>query len=395
MDKIWVTLVTGFLGSGKTTLLNTLLHHPAMSKAAVIVNEFGEIGLDYDLIERADDSVVQLANGCLCCSVKSDLIDTFRDLYVQRNAGTIPYFDRVVIETTGIADPMPILQIVFTNPMVVNHYSLDGVVTTVDSVNGLSSIGRFTECVKQAAVADRIIVTKVDLVTGTDGREKVDELTDKLRSLNPAAPIVKTATEEIDPSDLFGSGMFDPESKQIDLASWIDPDLYEGTEALMIAEPSEDEMDEETLAYYREHGHTPEEHHHHDHHHKHYNHDSSINSFCLTRDEPMSLDMLRNFLEGLANEAGPDLLRVKGIVNVDEKPDQPAVIQGAQQIFHSLDWLPEWPSDDRRTRIVFITRDIDKAYIEDTLGLIERVAARTAAAGQAAGHPGMPPGLIN
>lgn len=158
----------------------------------------------------------------------------------------------------------------------------------------------------------------------------------------------------------------------------------------MIAEPSEDEMDEETLAYYREHGHTPEEHHH-----RHHNHDSSINTFCLTRDEPMSLDMLRNFLEGLANEAGPDLLRVKGIVSVDEKPDQPAVIQGAQQIFHSLDWLPQWPSDDRRTRIVFITRDIDKAYIEDSLGLIERVAARTTAAGQAAGHPGMPPGLIN
>lgn len=389
-SKIWVTLITGFLGSGKTTLLNTLLNHPAMSQAAVIVNEFGEIGLDYDLVERSDESVVQLANGCLCCSVKGDLIDTFRDLHIQRNAGTIPHFDRVVIETTGIADPMPILQIVFTNPMVMNHYALDGVVTTVDAVNGPSSIDRFTECVKQAAIADRIIVTKVDLVTDTEGREKVDELTGKLRSLNPAAPIVKTATEEIDPSDLFGSGMFDPETKKIDLATWIDPELYEETEALMIAEPSEDGMDEETLAYYREHGHTPEERHH-----RHHNHDSSINTFCLTRDEPMSLDMLRNFLEGLANEAGPDLLRVKGIVNVDEKPGQPAVIQGAQQIFHSLDWLPEWPSDDRRTRIVFITRDIDKAYIEDTLGLIERVAARTTAAGRAAGHPGMPPGLIN
>lgn len=381
MNKIWVTLITGFLGSGKTTLLNTLLNHPAMSKAAVIVNEFGEIGLDYDLVERSDESVVQLANGCLCCSVKSDLIDTFRDLYIQRNAGTIPHFDRVVIETTGIADPMPILQLIFTNPMIMNHYALDGVVTTVDAVNGLNSLERFPECVKQAAIADRIIVTKVDLVKDTDGEEKVKALTERLRSLNPAAPIVETATEEIDPSDLFGTGLFDAATKQLDLQSWIDPDLYQETEnGASTDAPSETEMDEATLAYYREHGHTPEEHHH--------AHDPNIKSFCLVRDDPIPLDMLRMFLEGLTNEAGPDLLRVKGIVNVEEKPDQPAVIQGAQQIFHSLDWLPKWPSDDKRTRIVFITRNIDKEYIEDTLELIERVARRTAAAAAAALPPG-------
>ncbi|MEE2745598.1 MAG: GTP-binding protein, partial [Pseudomonadota bacterium] len=141
-NSIWVTLITGFLGSGKTTLLNTLLKHPEMSQAAVIVNEFGEIGLDYDLVERSDENVIQLANGCLCCSVKGDLIDTFRDLFIQRNAGTIPFFDRVVIETTGIADPGPVLQIIFTNPMVTNHYSLDGVVTTVDTINGLDSLNQ-------------------------------------------------------------------------------------------------------------------------------------------------------------------------------------------------------------------------------------------------------------
>ncbi|NQV54638.1 MAG: GTP-binding protein, partial [Rhodospirillales bacterium] len=351
--------------------LNTLLNHPAMSQAAVIVNEFGEIGIDYDLVEQSNETVVQLANGCLCCSVKGDLIDTFRDLYVQRNAGTIPYFDRVVIETTGIADPMPILQLVFTNPMIMNHYTLDGVVTTVDAVNGLSSLERFPECVKQVAIADRLIVTKVDLVKDTGGEDAVTRLTDRLRSLNPAAPILETATEEIDPTDLFGTGMFDAATKQIDLSSWIDPALYEETQSAEIA--GGDDMDDETRSYYLEHGHTPGEGH---------NHGGAINTFCITRDEPMSLDMVRMFLEGLTNEAGPDLLRVKGIINIAEEPDRPAVIQGAQMIFHSLDWLPAWPSEDRRTRIVFITHNLDKSYVEDTLELIERVAQRTVKAGQ-------------
>ena len=226
MNKIWITVITGFLGSGKTTLLNTLLKHPEMSQAAVIVNEFGEIGIDYDLVERSDENIVQLANGCLCCSVKGDLIDTFRDLYIQRNAGTIPYFDRVVIETTGIADPAPVLQIIFTNPMVMNHYSLDGVVTTVDVINGVSSLGRFPECVKQAAIADRLIVTKSDLVEAAEHGEKVKDLSDRLRALNPAAPIVVRNTGDVDPGDLFGTGMFNAETKSIDFNSWLNPEKY-------------------------------------------------------------------------------------------------------------------------------------------------------------------------
>ena len=218
MDKIWVTLITGFLGSGKTTLLNTLLEHPDMSQAAVIVNEFGEIGLDYDLVERSDENVIQLANGCLCCSVKGDLIDTFRDLYIQRNAGTVPFFDRVIIETTGIADPAPVLQIILTNPMVFNHFALDGVVTTVDTVNGVSSLDRFPECVKQAAIADRLIITKVDLA---ENDQQIKTLEDRLRILNPAAPIIATTTEDADPSDLFGTGLFDPTSKKVDFENWL------------------------------------------------------------------------------------------------------------------------------------------------------------------------------
>ena len=375
MNKIWITVITGFLGSGKTTLLNTLLKHPEMNQAAVIVNEFGEIGIDYDLVERSDENIVQLANGCLCCSVKGDLIDTFRDLYIQRNAGTIPYFDRVVIETTGIADPAPVLQIIFTNPMVMNHYSLDGVVTTVDAINGVSSLGRFPECVKQAAIADRLIVTKSDLVEVADHGEKVKDLSDRLRALNPAAPIVVRNTGDVDPGDLFGTGMFNPETKKIDFNSWLNPEQYlsETTENPFNANEADIEA---TISYYKDRGHTPEHRRGNDKHH----HNPLIKTFCIVREEPMSLEMLRMFLEGLSNEAGPDLLRVKGIVNIENEPERPAIIQGAQQIFHSLEFMDRWPSEDHRTRIVFITHNIDKKYIEDTMSLIERVAERTVAA---------------
>ena len=375
MNKIWITVITGFLGSGKTTLLNTLLKHPEMNQAAVIVNEFGEIGIDYDLVERSDENIVQLANGCLCCSVKGDLIDTFRDLYIQRNAGTIPYFDRVVIETTGIADPAPVLQIIFTNPMIMNHYSLDGVVTTVDAINGVSSLERFPECVKQAAIADRLILTKSDLVEVSDHGEKVKDLSDRLRALNPAAPIVVRNTGDVDPGDLFGTGMFNPETKKIDFNSWLNPEQYlsETTENPFNANEADSEA---TISYYKDRGHTPEHRRGNDNHH----HNPLIKTFCIVREEPMSLEMLRMFLEGLANEAGPDLLRVKGIVNIENEPKRPAIIQGAQLIFHSLEFMDRWPSEDHRTRIVFITHDIDKKYIEDTMSLIERVAERTVAA---------------
>ncbi|MCC6472237.1 MAG: GTP-binding protein [Burkholderiales bacterium] len=415
-NRIWVTLITGFLGSGKTTLLNRILAHPRMSQAAVIVNEFGEIGIDYDLVSRSDESVVQLANGCLCCTMRGDLIDTFRDLFIQRNAGKLPCFDRVVIETTGIADPAPVLQVILTHPMVVNHYALDGVVTTVDAINALSSLERFAECVKQAAIADRMVLTKADLVEGPDRERRLAAVRARLRALNPAAPIIESAAAQRDPSALFGSGLFDPATKAVDLSAWLRAEAYEDHPqpapgaAQQAALPAPDGA---ARAYYRAHGHVPQDgspvapqadettrapqadettrapqahgtqapdadreqavlaaH----------AHDPGIRSFCLVRERPMSLAALRMFLEGLGREAGPDLLRVKGIVHVAERPDRPAVIQGAQQVFHSLDWLAQWPSEDRRTRIVFITRGIAREQVEETFDLIERVAERTARA---------------
>jgi len=366
MSRIQVTVVTGFLGSGKTTLLNALLKHPRMAQAAVIVNEFGEIGLDYDLIERSDETVIQLENGCLCCTVKSDLIDTLRDLYLQRKGGLLPAFERVVIETTGIADPGPVLQIVLTDPLVSAVYELDGVVTTLDAINGDATLQAHAESVKQVAIADRLVLTKTDLVDDSPRRRALAGLRARLQALNPGAPVIEAVSGRFDPEVLFGDGLAAVRDRRAELEQWLGAAAVEGEERAGFAMPEGHHHDLDSP--YR----APS------------NHDPAIRSFCVVREPPLPIDTLRLFLEAIGREAGPDLLRVKGIIHVAEKPDTPAVIQGAQHIFHSLEWLERWPSDDRRSRIVFITRGIDRAHIEDSLALIERVARRTA---QAASRP--------
>jgi G3E family GTPase len=204
--------------------------------------------------------------------------------------------------------------------------------------------------------------------------KQIKILEKRLRVLNPAAPIIATTTQDANPSDLFGTGIFDPTTKALDFENWLQADAYENQEVSEPAGTVLAEPDKEALAYYEKYGHSPAEVDHH--------HDPSINSFVMVKENPISLNTLSMFLEGLTKEAGPDLLRVKGIIHVHERPDQPAVIQGAQQIFHSIDWMDKWPSDDKRTRIVFITRNIDQEYIEETYNLIERIAERTVAAAE-------------
>jgi G3E family GTPase len=336
-----VSLLTGFLGSGKTTVLNHVLKQPGMAATAVIVNEFGEIGLDHLLVERSSEDVVLLNSGCLCCTVRGDIVETLTNLFVDRVKGKIPFFTRVTIETTGLADPAPILHTLMTDPIVAARYMLDGVVATVDAVNGAGTLDRQPEAVKQAAVADRLLLTKTDLAEPA-ARRKLEE---RLKALNPSAPIVPVAQGAIDPATLFNIGFYDPVTKSADVQRWLRDEAFETGHA-------------------------------HDHEHPDVNrHDDRIRAFCVTRERPISWAALSAWLDALATMRGDDLLRLKGIVALSDRPDQPVVLHGVQHLFHPPVLLPQWPSEDRRTRIVFITRDLPREAIETTLTAFEDAVA--------------------
>ena len=336
-----VTLLTGFLGSGKTTVLNHVLKQPGMAATAVIVNEFGEIGLDHLLVERSSEDVVLLNSGCLCCTVRGDIVDTLTNLFVDRVKGKVPFFTRVAIETTGLADPAPILHTLMTDPIVAARYVLDGVVTTVDAVNGAGSLDRQPEAVKQAAVADRLLLTKTDIAE-PGARQAIEA---RLKELNPSAAIVSVAQGAIDSALLFNIGFYDPTTKSLDVRRWLRDESFEGDHGQDVG---------------------------HGHEHPDVNrHDDRIRAFCITREQPISWAALSTWLDGLAAMRGDDLLRLKAIVALSDRPDQPVVLHGVQHLFHPPVLLPEWPSEDRRTRMVFITRDLPRETIEATLAAFE------------------------
>jgi len=336
-----VTLLTGFLGSGKTTVLNHVLKQPGMAATAVIVNEFGEIGLDHLLVERSSEDVVLLNSGCLCCTVRGDIVDTLTNLFVDRVKGKVPFFTRVAIETTGLADPAPILHTLMTDPIVAARYVLDGVVTTVDAVNGAGSLDRQPEAVKQAAVADRLLLTKTDIAE-PGARQAIEA---RLKELNPSAAIVSVAQGAIDSALLFNIGFYDPTTKSLDVRRWLRDESFEGDHGQDVG---------------------------HGHEHPDVNrHDDRIRAFCITREQPISWAALSTWLDGLAAMRGDDLLRLKAIIALSDRPDQPVVLHGVQHLFHPPVLLPEWPSEDRRTRMVFITRDLPRETIETTLAAFE------------------------
>ena len=333
-----VSVITGFLGSGKTTLLNRLLQHPGMANTAVVINEFGEIGIDHALVESADDDVVIMGSGCLCCTIRGDLVNTLRDLYLRRVKNEIPEFERLVVETTGLADPAPILHTLMMDPALSAHYRLDGVITTVDAFNGDATLDKQFESVKQAAVADRIVLTKTDVAE----QAVTDTITARLKGLNPAAPVFAASHGEIDPEVLFNVGLYDDESKTMDVRRWLQEEAYADA------------------AHAGEHDH---DHHHHDDANR---HDDHIAAFCVYIEEPLPWQQVATWLELLTTYRGDDLLRIKGLLNVEES-ETPIAVHGVQHMFHPPVQLEAWPDEDRRSRIVFITRDMTRDVVESML----------------------------
>jgi G3E family GTPase len=340
-DRIPVMLLTGFLGSGKTTLLNAWLRSPDLAQAAVIVNEFGEVGIDHALIASSNDNTIELSTGCLCCTVRGDLVDTLRELQAKRASEEVRDFHRVVIETTGLADPAPVIQALMTFP-VARRFRLRQVVTAVDAVHGVSTLRQHPESVKQAAVADDVVITKTDVPGAA-----VENVAAAVKALNPGARLHHSAAgnvlrlAKLGPADIY-----DPATKSGDVAAWLNAEAYQ--------EASE-----------------PPGHGHHRHHHDTNRHNAEIGSFCLSYSEPLHWEHVANWLDALVMAHGEQLLRVKGILSIVGR-DKPIVVQAVQHLFHPPQELDEWPGGERRSQIVFITRALSREFVVEVLETVQQ-----------------------
>ncbi len=341
-QAIPVSILTGFLGSGKTSLLNGLLKDPMLANACVIINEFGEIGIDHLLVEKSQENLVELASGCLCCTIRGDLIDTLNDLLDRRDAGVVKTFDRIVIETTGLADPAPVLHALMREPRLLQRLRLEGVMTVVDGVNGMATLDAHFEAVKQVAVADRLVLTKLDLLSGKEGEDMLFAIIARLRKLAPGARMLTTHRGEATAERLFNTGLFDPAKKSVDVQNWLALEAVQNLERV----------------------------HHHEHDHGKHQHDVSrhdehIRSFAFTQNAPISPQALELFFELLTSYHGPNLLRMKGIVKLADDPERPVVVHQVQHVFHPPVRLDQWPDDNHDSRLVFIVKDIEKRMIEE------------------------------
>ena len=327
-----VNVITGFLGSGKTTLLRRLLAAPQLSDTAVLVNEFGEVGLDHHLLQRIDDEIVLLQSGCVCCTIRDDLSAAMRDLYAKRERGEIVPFRRLVIETTGLADPVPILATIMTEPVLRHHFRLGNVVTTVDAVNGLTNLEQQPESVKQAALADRVVITKTDIAE----QMRIRELSRRLGKLNPSASQLETAPGvAIDPDQILTRDFFDLEGKTEEVRSWL---AIEGEGTVTTHDRQSDAN----------------------------RHGAGIHAFCLRFQQPLEWSGFGIWLAMLLHCHGSNILRVKGLLNIGASSG-PVVINGVQHLVHPPDHLPAWPDNDHSSRVVFIVRGLSRDILERSL----------------------------
>lgn len=338
--RLPVAVLTGFLGSGKTTLLNRLLRHPDMRDTAVVINEIGEVGLDQYFLDEADSDVVMLSNGCLCCVVRDELEDTVSRIYARRNAGELPAFVRLIIETTGLADPAPVVEGFLSNPVLSRCFRLSSVTATVDAVHIERHLDAYFESVRQVAVADRLVVTKADLADDA----ALQRVEDRIRRINPGAVIQYASERGIEPGDLFGAGLFDLSGRNLNVEAWM------GQGACAALD------------------------HAHDHGHRDHRHERRVASFTVVIDRPIAWRAFSDWLRTLRIRRGDNLLRIKGILNLTEE-DRPVAIHGVHHILHPPTSLREWPWPDRKSRIVFVTCDLERSEIE--AGLETALAART------------------
>ena len=342
-----VTLLTGFLGSGKTTLLNQLIRQ--LPRTAVVMNEFGEISLDHDLLEKMEGPMAVLSGGCVCCTVSGSLSPTLKNLYMARERGDIPSFERVVIETTGIADPAPILDTLLNDPWVRARFRMDGVVTTVDAVLGEAQLDSYFEAMRQVAVADRLILTKTDLARPED----LSALKQRLAKLNPAAEQLAAVRGEMDFGRILDLGLFNARDKIPDVQKWLNEQRYKPVKAgtAMGKMPDSDA-----------------------------GHDQRIRAFSVVIDDPVPLAGLQAALEMLVSFRSEYLLRFKAIVNIAGHA-KPTVLHGVQHVLYPEVELENWPSDDHRSRFVFIVRDMDPEFVAKVLEDFTQAAYRSSPEG--------------
>ena len=328
INQIPVTVITGFLGSGKTTLLSSILKKKEMQKTAVIINEFGEIGLDHALIEHTDENIVELQSGCICCTIQGDLNKTLIDLFDKMMNGKVSSFNRILIETTGLANPVPIIHTLMSSIELIRIYSLDGVITVVDSINGEKTLDLHEESLKQLALAEKIIISKTDIVD----KDEIKSLVFRIKEINPVSQIIFSKFGNIPLEEIFGLGAYDPYKKSSDVKKWLAAEKYKDKK--------------------------------HHHHHDVNRHNENIRAFSMMSENPVNMIAFSFFRDMITAALGANLLRMKGIVNIAGE-ERPAVIHGVQHIFHPVQWLETWPDNDRRTKLVLITQNIKKEQIED------------------------------